>query len=191
MKRELWYSVVVRDRHGKIVSRERRRSKSFLKQWNQTVYIQVTGGPLAVVGTNGELGTASSADGNNFFMKEAAAVDYGGSVIGTGDTAVAIDDYALETQIVEGAGVGQMNYQACTVATSVVSAPNCGFVVSRAFVNNSGAEITVRESGLYMYCKSAGGTNTRCCGVRDVLTTPQAVPNGGSISINYTLRVTA
>ncbi|GAJ01610.1 unnamed protein product, partial [marine sediment metagenome] len=38
----------------------------------------------------------------------------------------------------------------------------------------------------YMYMNPAYG-----CGCRDVFGTPQAVPNGGSILINWTLRVTA
>ena len=187
MKHELWYSVVVRDRHGKIVSRERHRSRSFLKQWNQFGYIQVTGASLAVRDTSGVLGSSEGPNAMNFRLSSSGiGADYEGLVIGTGNTAVAIDDYAMEAQIMEGAGAGQMNYQACTIAESVVSAPNCGFIVSRAFVNNSGADITVRESGLYMNCAAA-----RCCGVRDVFETPQAVPNGGSLSVNYTLRVTA
>lgn len=189
MKCELWYSVVVRDRHGKIVSRERHRSRSFLKQWNETVYIQMTDASLSVKGTNGAMGSSEGAHASNFNIAAPIAATYQGIVIGTGNTAVDIEDYALETLIDEGVGAGQMNYQASTVAESVVSAPNCGFLASRSIVNNSGAEITVRESGLYIYCWSAGVF--KACGVRDVFGTPQAVPNGGSLSVNYTLRVTA
>jgi len=188
MKRELWYSVVVRDRDGKIVSRERHRSRSFLKQWNELVFFLVTGVPLSVTNTDGEAYTLSEY-ANNFSM----GGDYGafeGIVIGTGNTAVAIDDYSLETLIADGSGAGEMDYQLTAVGASVVSAPNCGFLVERAFVNNSGAEITVRESGLYVYCNGSAGSR-RVCGVRDVFGTPQAVPNGGSLSVNYTLRVTA
>ena len=189
MKRELWYSVVVRDRHGKVISRERRKSKSFVRGWNETVYVNVTGVSYAVKGTDGGSGPARAPHTLNFNMAEDATAYWGGIVIGTGNTAVDIEDFAMESAIGEGTGVGEMNYQASTVTLSVVSAPNCGFVVDRAFVNNSGGEITVRECGLYNYCYSA--SNFRCCGARDVLAVPQAVPNGGSISISYTVRVTA
>ncbi len=83
-----------------------------------------------------------------------------------------------------------MVYQAATVNASVVAAPNCGFVVERAFVNNSGGEITVRESAIYVRMKGPIYYGYACV-VRDVFAVAQAVPDGGSISISYTIRVTA
>ncbi|GAJ23640.1 unnamed protein product, partial [marine sediment metagenome] len=131
---ELWYSVVVRDRHGKIVSRERRKSKSFLKQWNQVVYVQMTGANLAGILDTGGLSRTVEPYQTNFLIQcAAAATDYGIRV-GTGNTAVAVDDYALETPIEEGVGAGQMEHLVCTVADFVVSAPNCSFLVSRTIV---------------------------------------------------------
>ncbi len=188
MKRELWYSVVVRDRKGKVVSREQRKSRSFLKQWNQLVYILLTGVGTTVKFTDG-VERAGELHANNFEVNG----DYGdieGIVIGTGNTAPTISDYVMEALIANGSGAGEMDYQLTAVAASVVSAPNCGFLVERAFVNNSGAEITVRESGIIAYCGASAGSR-RVCGIRDVFGTPQAVPNGGSLSVNYTLRVTA
>ncbi|MBA7515988.1 hypothetical protein ES705_08033 [subsurface metagenome] len=185
MKCELWYSVVVRDRHGKIVSRERRKSKSFLKQWNQLVYSHFSQLRLNMTCTDGvvrEVGYTASS----FHMAAAAGVTDYGIRVGTGNTPVAIDDYALETPIAEGIGAGEMEHLICTVTTSVVAAPSCSFLVSRSVVNNSGAEITVREAGIYMKIF----TINYGCATRDVFGTPQAVPNGGSILINWTLRVT-
>ena len=37
IRKEIWYSVVVRDRYGKVLSRERRKGHSFLKQWNEFI----------------------------------------------------------------------------------------------------------------------------------------------------------
>ncbi|GAJ07677.1 unnamed protein product, partial [marine sediment metagenome] len=150
MKRELWYSVVVRDRHGKIVSRERRKSRSFLKAWNQVVYVQMAQTTLNITDTDG---VSQSIERYllSFQMKATAGTTARGIRVGTGNTPVAIDDYALETPIEEGVGAGQMEHLVCTVADYVVSAPSCSFLVSRAIVNNSGAEITVREAGIYMY----------------------------------------
>lgn len=184
MKCELWYSVVVRDRHGKIVSRERRKAKSFLKQWNQLVYTHMAQAALDIVDTGGTP-RSISAHANNFKMNAAAGTTTYGTRVGTGNTAVVIDDYALETPIAEGVGAGQMEHLVCTVSTSVVSAPNCSHIVSRSVVNNSGLEITVREAGIYM----ATATNFLCA-TRDVFGAPQAVPDGGSIVVNWTLRVT-
>jgi len=186
MKYELWYSVVVRDRQGKVISRERRRARSFLKQWNQLVYClvkyEVTG--LSITDTGGTPRSVTIAVTDLQMAAAAGVTDYGVRV-GTGNTAVAIDDHALETPIAEGTGGGQMEHLICTVATSVVAAPSCSFLVSRTITNNSGAEITVREAAIYMRMKTWFG-----CGTRDVFGSPQAVPNGGSITVNWTLQVT-
>jgi len=185
MKYELWYSVVVRDRHGKIISQERRRSRSFLKQWNQLFYIHMAQSALNITDTGGTPRSSSPATAN-FAMEAGAGITTYGIRVGTGTTAVAIDDYALATPIAEGTGVDEMNHLVCTVAISVVAAPSCSFVVSRSFVNNSGAEITVREAGIYMRLTAT----YHCCATRDVLGTPQAVPVGGSITVGWTIQVT-
>ena len=186
MKYELWYSVVVRDRHGKVVSRERRRSKSFLKAWNQMMYVRMAQTPLAgVVPTSGIPRTINELYASDFAMNAAAGYTLYGIRVGTGNTPVALDDYALEIPIEEGAGAGQMSHLVCTVATSVVAAPSCSFLVSRSIVNNSPGIITVREAAIYI-----GMQTGYCCGIRDVFGAPQAVPIGGGITMDWTLQVT-
>jgi len=197
-RRELWYSVVVRDPYGKIISRERRRSHSFLKQWNQLVACQMVPwnsfGFPSIKATDGSDWCAGiGTHGYNFRMNGYANYDDFGIVIGTGNTPVDVSDHALESQIRQGTGPGQMDHLVCTVAASIVSDPNCDFLVSRSFANNSGASITVRESGIYAWmerCVSPFTWYARGCMVRDVFGTPQAVPDGGGITVNYTLRVT-
>ncbi len=185
MKHELWYSVVVRDRHGKVLSRERRRSRSFLKAWNQIVCAQMkAGGVLSVLDTSGVSRNISDGD-TSFKMNQAGAGTDWGLRVGTGNTPVAIDDYALETPIAQGTAAGQMEHQVCTVATSVVSAPSCYFVVSRTITNNSGDSITVREAALYMQ-----NATMEFCGTRDVFGAPQVVPDGGSVTVDWTIQVT-
>ena len=185
MKHELWYSVVVRDRQGKVVSRERRRSRSLLKAWNQLVYAHVSQTDLTITDT-GNTGRSVSRHANSFRMDAGATTTTYGIRVGTGNTPVAIDDYALETPIAEGSGAGEMNHLICTVALPVVAAPSCSFLVSRSIVNNSPAEITVREAAIYMRMD----TSYYGCGVRDVFVTPQAVPIGGTITIDWTIQVT-
>lgn len=187
MKHELWYSVVVQDRYGKVISRECRRARSLLKQWNQLVCVYMSRATISITDTGG-VSRSIGADGIGFWMRPSAGDDSYGIIIGTGSTAVAIDDYAVATKISEGAGAGQMNYLACIVATPVVAAPICSFEVSRSVVNNSGSQITVREAGLYA---KLIGTPYYGCMARDVFTTPQDVPDGGSITVNWTIRVSA
>jgi len=127
---------------------------------------------------------------DNWKFKAAANEDWIGIVVGTGSTAVTIDDYKLATQIMNGTGSGQMRHLASTPGSPSVVGSDCSFLTSRTFLNNSGDSITIRESGIYCRCKGPtyyGYANI----VRDVFSTPQAVPDGGSITIDYTLRVTA
>jgi len=184
MKHELWYSVVVRDRSGKVISRKRGKSKSYLNAWNKLVYVQMSQVNATIKDTGGT-DRSVNVHGDTFAMYAAAAVTTYGIRVGTGNTAVTINDYALETLIAEGAGAGQMNHLATSVDVSVVSAPHCYFLVSRTIVNNSGGLITCRESGIY-----ARAASFYACVVRDVFGAAQDVPDGGSIIINYTLRVT-
>ncbi len=185
MKQELWYSVVVRDRHGKVVSQERRKSHSFLKQWNQLMFVQMTSANLAgVLETDGSVRTIYDHE-NNFRMNGAGSTF--GIVCGTGDTPVAIDDYALEALIEHGVGAGQFNYQPGTVSAVSLAASHAQFENSRTCLNNSGGLITVKEVGIYIRAYSV----YYLCGVRDILGVPQGVPDGGGITVDYTLEVVA
>ncbi|GAI90274.1 unnamed protein product, partial [marine sediment metagenome] len=61
----------------------------------------------------------------------------------------------------------------------------CSFTLSRLMVNNSGVSISVTEIGCYVL-----GFNYVYLGFRDVLPGAVAVPDGGSITVIYTIAVT-
>ena len=189
MKTELWYSAVVRDQKGKVISRERRKSRSIVRGWADMLYVLLANVSWAIKLTNGTSPLVYSTDASNLRMTAAIAEDDRSLVVGSGDTAVTISDYAMETKIAEGAGAGQLNHQATTVNASIVAAPHCGFIIERAFTNNSGGDVTVREAGIHVSARLAAGTGY-VLAIRDVLGVAQVIPNGGSLSINYTLRVT-
>lgn len=195
MKRELWYKAIVRDRDGKVISQEERKSRSFLSLWNKMIWTQMTGASypaLMVTDINGNpwpLGVGTG--GNNFRMNGGPENPSMGIVIGTGDTPVDVSDYRLAGLITQGFGAGQMDYMAMIINPSVVADPNCDFFMSRQAANNSGGLITVRESGIYVMMERSISPFTTAygCGVRDVFNTPQDVPDGGGITMEYTLRV--
>jgi len=192
---ELWYLVVVKDHRGKIISRESRRAHSFLKQWNQFIWFFHFGGTISPKIINGS-STKLDSHNDNFRMNGSEGDANLGIVIGTDSTSVAIDDYAMKAKINEGYGTGQMHHLINTFGAPVVFPPNCGYSISRIIVNNSEGLITVRESGIYhQHCLRTGPYADSfafyfSCGVRDVFATPQDVPDGGSITVNYTLQVT-
>jgi hypothetical protein len=196
MKRELWYKAIVRDRDGKVLSQEEKKSRSFLGLWNKMIWTQMTGASypaLMVTDISGNpwpLGVGTS--GNNFRMNGGAENPNMGIVIGTSDTPVDVSDYRLGALIAQGLGAGQMDYMAMVINASVVADPSCDFFMSRQMANNSGGLITVRESGIYVMMERSLSPFTAAygCGVRDVFTTPQDIPDGGGITIEYTLRVT-
>ena len=193
---ELWYAVAVKDRHGKLVSREIKPAHSFLKQWNEFIYFFHSSGNIYPKITTGA-STKLDSHNDNFRMNGAEGDTNLGIVIGTDNTPVAIDDYAMIAKINEGYGAGQMHHLENTFEAPVISAPSCGFSISRIIVNNSDGLITVREAGIYhQHCYRWGPHADDfyyyfSCGVRDVFAVPQDVPDGGSITINYTLQVTA
>ena len=137
---EIWYSVVVRDRYGKVLSRERRRGHSFLKQWNEFIWFFHFGGTIYPKITTGSPTKLDSHD-NNFLMTGGEGDASLGVVVGTDGTPVAVDDYAIGAQIAEGFGAGQMHHLANTFGAPVVSPPTCGYSISRIIVNNSGGLI--------------------------------------------------
>jgi len=196
MKRELWYKAIVRDRGGRVLSQEEKKSRSFLGLWNKMMWTQMTNAAypgLMVTDINGNswaLGVGTS--GQNFRMNAGAENVAMGIVIGTSNTPVAITDYRMGALIAQGFGAGQMDYMAMVINASVVADPNCDFFMSRQMANNSGGLITVRESGIYVMMERSLSPFTMAygCGVRDVFGTPQDIPDGGGITIEYTLRVT-
>ena len=192
MKDQLWYSIVVRDRHGKVIARERRRSRSFLKQWNQLMFVQMTSVALAgadqIYDINGVLKSATE-EARSFRME--AHGSYTGIQCGTGVTPVAIDDYKLEAVIGNGTAAGQFDYKGMAIIGDVtLVGPQAQFVVTRKPVNNSGGPITVTEIGIYTSFYVIA-TQVYMCAVRDVLVTPLVVPDGGGMIVDYTLAVAA
>jgi len=115
-----------------------------------------------------------------------------GIVIGTGNAANTTSTYALQSQIQNGTGAGQMQYGSTNVASLVTSGNTVSFQVNRTFTNNSGASITVAEVGIYCFITTnqASGAVTTFAFARDVLATPVTVANTTPITVYYTIQLT-
>jgi hypothetical protein len=186
MREQLHYTIEVRDREGKLVRRLRRKAHSYLKAYQQLLYTHYAS---VLLNIRDIINTLRAVVRNASDLISAGVVtdDDNGVVIGTGSTAVTISDYKLETQIAEGVGAGQMEHQAGTKTEPTVAGSSISCTLKRIFINNSGNTITVTESGIYCY---GGGTTWDFCIVRDVLPAGVAVPDGGAITVTYTLTVT-
>lgn len=182
------YSVEVRDKEGRVLQRISAPSHSYVEQWNQILNTHAKFTNILIRQTNGtELSISES--GLSLRVKAAIGVTDNGLRVGKGSTPVAIDDYALETPLEEGIGVDQFAHQVVTFTAPTVIGSTCSFTVKRIFVNSSGATISgIREIGAYVQMGAAGAQFA--LGFRDVLPGAVSVPNGGSITVTYTIPVT-
>jgi len=192
---ELWLAAKVTDKNGKVISRQRRRkSHSYVQGWNWTVCAQFLGqsNPSPALGpvrntAGGYVNLRTS--GSPFRCNAGAGVTNIGMRLGTDNTPVAITDYALKVPIAEGTGLGQVEHQAQTFSFIGVVGNVCSFQTERVVVNNSGAQINIREVAIYMVAYRYPTTGTEICASRDLVS--QDVPDGGSITVTYTIRVVA
>jgi hypothetical protein len=109
----------------------------------------------------------------------------GGIQVGTGNSAESLDFYKLESLIANGNASGQMNYAAGTASLSYnATSKKWTNVLSRIMNNNSGAPIDVKEVGLVNYSSYPFLMS------RDLLATTVTVPNGGQLTVTYTIEMT-
>ena len=178
------YTLEVRDERGKLVRRIRRVSHSYVRATADWLHATFGFSASTLVPDTGNVNrTMSTGSGTN--GSGANDADTNGLVVGTGTNAVALSDYALQTQITHGLGAGQLDYQATETAALQTVGSTRSFEIRRVFVNQSGATITINECGQYV----AYGALVFCF-IRDVVSPGVAVPNNGSATLIYTLGVT-
>lgn len=186
MRQKLYYTVEVRDREGKLLKHIRRKARSFVQAYNQILYAQMAQASTTIKRTAGT-DTTVGPHANSLAVNAAAADYLFGIVVGRGSTAVTISDYWLQTICLEGSGTNEVNYQAVSLTAPSVVGSSCSFTVTRSAINTSGATITIAEIGLI-----GKGTSTPYYFllVRDVLVSTIDVPDGGAITVVYTIKVT-
>jgi len=109
-------------------------------------------------------------------------------VIGTGTNAVAMNDYAMQTLIVDGTGANKMVYGTMEAFSKVYSALLWTITIACSFSNQSGSSITVNEAGIYHNLKDLQTSSVNVLFLRDLVT--QAVPNNDLLRIVYQLMYT-
>ena len=188
LKEVLSYEVVVRDKDGKVLQRVAAPSRSYVRAWNQCLYVLNRHTGYTITDTDGTGRYVSYS--SSVLRASAGAGEIGyGIRVGKGTTPVTINDYALETPCGEGTGVDQFLHQAMAASSPAVVGSDCSFWYRRVMVNNSGSTISgIREIGCYVMMKY--DPRYYALGYRDVLPGPASIPDGGSITVTYTLKVT-
>jgi len=190
---QLLIRCVVRDPDGKIITDTGRKpARSFVIQFLEFVYGMIDPSNVSATDLAGAETLFYKTGTPVFALLQIEAVvndsDYG-VVVGTGDTAATNTDYKLETQLTEGVGLGNITHGAQVVGTAAVVGANVDLVLTRAFTNNTGSTITVKEAGIYTEYSGVTGPFYHCI-VRDVLPGSVDVPDKCSLTVIYTVRTT-
>jgi hypothetical protein len=180
------------DPNGKVLVDVSKKSESFVKGFLQCLQVLMTKPHLSsLTFAITDTGNTSrniyvykyQANINTMDVNAAVNISTHGIVVGTGNTAPTIADYALQTQIAHGTGAGQLQYSASTFGSPAADATTSQFTITRNFANGSGGSITVNEVGLY--CKMYDGTARYICIIRDVIAGGIVIANGQTLTVNY------
>jgi len=179
--------LTVTDKDGKVTEQRILKSKSFVRQFLELLWIQAL--QIPEVAPYNMRDTANALQ-NICESSYIFACDGGvgiithGIVVGTGAVAPTINDYKLGTIIAHGVAAGQLQYSAVTFGAPASDATTSQFTITRNFANASGGAITVNEIGLYVKAYLYLVTYYFMT-IRDVIAGGIAVPNGQTLTVNY------
>jgi hypothetical protein len=188
--------LTVTDKDGKVTEQRVLKSKSFVRQFLELLWVQAyqisENVPYNITDTGAGAGTVRTISESAYdFAANAAAGDITfGPVVGTDNTAPTITDHRLGVIILHDAApptAGRLQYGAVTFGAPASDATTSQFTITRNFANASGGAITVQEIGLYV--KGYDPTTTYYfMTIRDVIAGGIAVPNGQTLTVNYRLQ---
>lgn len=194
---QLLIRTVVKDPDGKVINDSGQHpAKSFVIQFLEFIryFFDATGASRLATATDGSEDPIYNAAGQcelHFYVDAPASLEYGGNwgiVIGTGNTPATNTDYKLETKL----SPPNITPGDSTVGVAAVVGSNVDLTITRAYTNNTGSTITVREAGIYTRYKSAGAPPAGLyhCIIRDVLAPEVTLPDKCSLTVYYTIRTT-
>jgi len=183
--------IIVEDREGNVIEHIKKPMDSFTKNILNLICMFDTGGWVTTdVGGNTVTFAFKNATDNYLYNAEVLAGsgdDNYGILVGSSDTAFDVTQHNLGSKIPNGTGSGQLSYG----ETSVVDSGDDYKTWQRAFDNLSGADITVKEIGMFakVIREESGVPQTYYVMLaRDVITTT-TVPNGGRLIVKYTFKI--
>jgi hypothetical protein len=185
--------LTVRDKDGKITEQRVLKSKSFVRQFLELLWIQAFPIPEVITYSLRDTGNTLRAiceSGYTFAANGGAGVITFGPVVGTDNTAPTINDYHLGAIILHDAApptAGRMQYSAVTFGAPASDATTSQFTITRNFANASGGAITVNEIGLYVQA-FIYNTTYYFMTIRDIIGGGIPVPNGQTLTVNYRLQ---
>ncbi len=207
---ELEVELEVRDKNGKLISVHRQQSKSLLKNFARilrTMFFAVGDQSSYAVSTTltDTSGASKTFYGAYTYGTGASGLapicanapsgnDTHGIQVGNSSTTVTRDDFQLGGKIANGTSAGQLSYGSMTVEDTDGTPPDTVFRLIRTFTNNTSSAITVYEIGLVIantYISAGSRATNYFLIARDVLSAPQSIPAGATLTVRYIFKVTA
>ena len=177
---ETWIDGEIRDGQGRLIRKLRpKRARSYVLQFLDLLGILVGYATLSIIDTGGV--SRSQAPYAALMRADAGAgITTYGIMIGTGTNAVALADYALQTQVIT-----NITHSSVTISTPSTSGTTRLFEIVRTFTNDTGATLNITEVGL---AGMGGSSNYKYLLDRSLYSV--SVNNGASVSLRYRIKVT-
>lgn len=163
--------IAVKDKNGKIISKTKFKSHSFVYNGLLAIYYVLTAESQTATTTSGSARSGTATDQITQIL------------MGTGTATPNINDYNLDSPIANGTGANELSYETVSIGKPSISGDTGSFVISQSAINNSGSPITVTEVGLYSSPSTVLVTH-------DLLPSAQTVPANGAITVTYVISVT-
>jgi len=187
--------ITLKDEKGNIVNQVKAPGNSFLLNFMRMLYAVLRATSYGAFACERVKTTESyTIEGQTTqYSRELAGIqawaikedDSHGIVIGTGTKTVAPDDAWLDSQIKNGFSSGQMLYLASDVSNTEIVGSDAHIYLKRSFINHSGSDITVTESGVAVWNVSPSSYQLI---IRDLIP-PVNVPNDYTLDVQYTISV--
>ena len=182
------------DKNGRLIEVVKKPLNSYVQNHIDYLRAQWSGTNSGVTNLSGTSRNVQTSGGGStgwytkFVVAAGVADDSYGLVVGTGTNAVAISQTALQTKILHGDVSAKLNHGSVSVGNPATVGSTRQFTIARTFTNNSGADITVEEIGLYAQFYYSSSTMDITMIERSLL--HYVIPNGQSASFTYTISAT-
>jgi len=178
-KIELTIEATVKDSRGNIIShRDPVPCRSLLKQFIQLLLVQFSQAGQTITDI-ANAAIAVTPHASNLGLAVTGSTTSYGINIGTGQNAVTMLDYKLQTKVTANIAHSSQTFSLENPDDSTWRA-----VISRAFTNNTGALLSIKEVGLYSL-QSLGG-NYFCI---DRTLYSVDVPSGAAVTLTYRVTI--
>lgn len=149
--------LIHRNALGDIINVKTIPFRSFTTNWAIFQYQNWSNATCTYLNTAGASGTIHLTE---MYIDCPYNNDYGGIQVGRSSSSPTVADYGLTTKIANGVGTNQLDYSATVFEAPTYVAPYYSMTIRRVFTNYSGADVTVRETGIVGNTSNTFSTRT-------------------------------